>query len=260
MIIALLTDFGLSDHFVGVVKAVILGISPNVKIVDISHSISPGDILQAAFLLKSSYRYFPRGTTHLVVVDPGVGSKRKAIIVKTENYYFIGPDNGVLSAALETEKIINKVCITNQRFFLKPVSFTFHARDIFAPVAAYLSRGRNINEFGVPQKAYKRLMLPKPNIKGKALLGEIIHIDRFGNLITNIKEDDFRRFTANRHFRISLRGKTIHGLSRSYLQTQKNKPLAIFGSFGNLEISASCASAEDYFGAKKGQRVGVFLI
>ncbi|MGD9014564.1 MAG: SAM-dependent chlorinase/fluorinase [Candidatus Omnitrophota bacterium] len=260
MIITLLTDFGLGDNFAGVIKGVILRINPKVEIIDISHNINPGDIFQAAFLLKSSYHYFPPGTIHLVVVDPGVGSKRKAIIAKSKNYYFIGPDNGVLSLALEAEeKVINQVCINNQRFFLRPVSSTFHGRDIFAPVAAYLSRGMNIAGFGTPQKGYQRLMFPSVRIKGNTLQGEIIYIDRFGNLISNIKQADFIRFVGRRNFRISLKHKLFDQLSRSYLAVKKNKPLAIFGSFGNLEISVSLGNARDYFKARKGQPVKVIL-
>ena len=272
MIITLLTDFGLDDNFVGVVKGVILAINPDAKIVDVSHNITPGDILQAAFLLESSYRYFPRGTVHLVVVDPGVGSERKAIIVKTRKYYFVGPDNGVLSLALKREgKIIDIVSITNQRFFLKPVSSTFHGRDIFAPVAAYLSRGTNITEFGVSQsRTYVHLEFPQPEIiltkvraktggKVKALRGQIVYIDRFGNLVTNLQENVFQRFTEGGNFRIGLKDEIINKISRSYLQTQRDKPLAIFGSFGTLEISINRGSARDYFGVRRGQRVSVFL-
>lgn len=260
MIITLLTDFGLGDNFVGVIKGVILRINPRVKIVDISHSVTPGDIHQAAFLLKSSYRYFPNGTVHLVVVDPGVGSKRKSIIVKTKRYYFIGPDNGVLSLALEAEdKITNIVSITNPRFYLKPVSHTFHGRDIFAPVAAYVSCSRKIADFGISQKDYKRIRFPKPKIKKKRLEGEIIYIDRFGNLISNIEERVFRKFVGNSNFRICLKGRVIDRLSRNYLQTRKNKPLAIFGSFGNLEISINRGSAKDFFSARAGQKIKVSL-
>ncbi|MBL7131611.1 MAG: SAM-dependent chlorinase/fluorinase [Candidatus Omnitrophica bacterium] len=271
MIIALLTDFGLEDNFVGVVKGVILGINPEVKIVDVSHSVMPSDILQAAFLLKSSYRYFPHGTIHLVVVDPGVGSGRKAVIVKTKRFYFIGPDNGVLSLALASEeRVVNIVSITNQRFFLKSVSPTFHARDIFAPVAAHLSSGRNITQFGIVQKDYRHLELPRPEIitprrdtafsrKNKILRGEIIYIDRFGNLITNIEKNIFSRFTGKGDFAIHFKNKAINKISKSYSEAGENKPLAIFGGFGNLEISINKRSARGYFRARTGQGVEVFL-
>ena len=271
MIITLLTDFGLDDNFVGVVKGVILGINPKVKIVDISHSVMPGNIFQAAFLLKSSYLYFPFGTVHLVVVDPGVGSGRKAIIAKTAKYYFVGPDNDVLSLApQQEEKIINIVSITNQRFFLKPVSFTFHGRDIFAPIVAYLACGRKITEFGTSQgRTYKHLRFPQPKIiprqqypaingkKNKTLQGEIIYIDHFGNLITNIQEDVFKGFVGGGNFRICLKEKTINKINKSYLEAEKNKPIAIFSSFGNLEISIGLGNARDYFGARRGLKVVV---
>ena len=261
MIITLLTDFGLDDNFVGVVKGVILGINPNVQIIDVSHGIIPGDILQAAFLLKSSYQYFPCGTIHLVVVDPGVGSGRKAIIVKTEKHYFIGPDNGVLSLALQAQgRIIDIVSITNQRFFLNPVSSTFHGRDIFAPVAAYLSSGTDMTEFGTSQKnTYRPLDFPQTEIKETALRGEVVYIDRFGNLVTNIQEGIFQRFVGVRNFHICIGQEFIRKISKSYLESEKNKPLAIFGSFGTLEISVNCGSARDYFCAIRGQKIEVFL-
>ncbi|MFH1578451.1 MAG: SAM-dependent chlorinase/fluorinase [Candidatus Omnitrophota bacterium] len=264
MFITLLTDFGLSDNFAGVVKGVIYAINPKVKIIDICHNIRPGDIFQAAFLLKSSYQYFPPGTIHLVVVDPGVGSKRRIIIAKTKRYYFIGPDNGVLSLALGTgDQVSNIVCLDNQNFFLKPVSHTFHGRDIFAPVAAYLSRGIDLVKFGRPQKKYREINFPQPRIisqagkNRKALEGEIIYIDRFGNLITNISREAFEIFIAKKKFRISLGKKAINRISKNYLATGKNKPLAIFGSYGNLEISVSCGNASDYFGASKQAKLRV---
>ncbi len=265
MIITLLTDFGLCDNFVGVMKGVILGINPKINIIDITHTVTPQDVFQGAFLLESSYRYFPAGTIHLVVVDPGVGSERKAIIAKTRRYYFVGPDNGVLSLALKAEgEAVDVVSITNRKFFLEPVSQTFHGRDIFAPVAAYLSRGRGITEFGPLQKGYKSLKLPQPEIisspagKGKKILqGRIIYIDRFGNLITNIQEEFFREFVGARKFRIYLKNKIIDRISKSYMDPEKNKPLAIFGSFANLEISVSRGSARDYFSAKVGLKVSV---
>jgi len=265
MIITLLTDFGLCDNFVGVVKGVILSINAKVDIVDISHTVMPGDVFQGAFLLLSSYKYFPVGTIHLVVVDPGVGSERKAIIAKTRRYYFVGPDNGVLSLALKAEgEAVDVVSITNRKFFLKPVSRTFHGRDIFAPAAAYLSRGRGITEFGPLQKSYKSLKFPQPEIisppagKGKKILqGRIIYIDRFGNLITNIQEEFFRKFVGTRKFRIYLKNKVMDRISNSYMDAEKSKPLAIFGSFTNLEISVSRGSARDYFGAKVGLGVRI---
>ncbi|MFH1339524.1 MAG: SAM-dependent chlorinase/fluorinase [Candidatus Omnitrophota bacterium] len=265
MIITLLTDFGLCDNFAGVIKGVILGINAKADIVDISHSVKPGDIFQGAFLLESSYKYFPAGTIHLVIVDPGVGSKRHAIIAKTGRYYFVGPDNGVLSLALKAEgKAADIVSITNQEFFLKPVSSTFHGRDIFAPAAAYLSRGISITEFGTLQKSYKSLKFNRPRIislpagKGKKILqGRIVYIDRFGNLITDIREELFRKFVGKGKFRIYFKNKVIDRVSKSYADAKKDKPLAIFGSFANLEISVSRGSARDYFRAKEGLGVRV---
>lgn len=242
-IITLLTDFGLEDNFVGVMKGVILGINPVARIVDITHNVRPQDIMSAAFLLKGSYRFFPKGTIHLVVVDPGVGSKRKAIIVKTMDYYFVGPDNGVLSIALsEIEKIIN---ITNEKYFLKSVSNTFHGRDVFAPVAGYLSKGVQLERFGREVREYKKLDIPKV----KAGKGQIIYIDRFGNLVTNIPKGVSGK--------IQFKGISIDKISSSYAEVEIGMPLAIFGSFGNLEISIREGSARDYFHAKIGDEVRI---
>lgn len=247
-IVTFLTDFGLDDNFVGVMKGVILGINPDVRIVDITHNVKPQDITGAAFLLKSSYKFFPKGTIHLVVVDPGVGSRRKAIIVKTKDYIFVGPDNGVLSLALKEcriEKIIN---ITNKKYFLKPVSNTFHGRDVFAPVSGLLSKGDAIGRFGERIKEYKRLEIPKPTLSE----GEIIYIDHFGNLVTNIGKAIIKK--------IQFKGVSINKINTGYMETKKGHPLAIFGSSGNLEISVNQGSAKKYFHAKIGDKVrGEFI-
>lgn len=250
-VISLLTDFGDKDNFVGVMKAVILSINPQAKIIDISHNINPQDIIAAGFLLKNSFRYFPSNTVHLVVVDPGVGTKRRPILVRTKDYYFVGPDNGVLSLALEDEVIQAIFEITQDRYFLKPVSDTFHGRDIFAPVAAYLSLGRKSENFGKRISSIKQLNFPKPRRLKNKLKGKIIYIDHFGNLITNITKDIFTHFVGDYGFKMCIAGKEITKISHSYLEGKKNEPLAIFGSFGNLEISLPKACAKEYLSADK---------
>lgn len=241
-VITLLTDFGLEDNFVGVMKGVILGINPSARIVDITHTVEPHDVFGAGFLLKGAYRFFPKGTIHLVIVDPGVGSQRKAIIAKTKDYYFVGPDNGVLSLALEGQRVERVIDITNKKYFLKPASDTFHGRDIFAPVCAYLSKGIPVERFGKEIGEYKKLTIPVP----KEDRGEVIYIDRFGNLVTNINN---RRIKL-----VKFKGVKI-GVVRSYSEVEVGKPLAVFGSFGYLEIGVNQGSAKDYFKAKIGDEV-----
>ena len=186
-IITLTTDFGTSDPYVGIMKGVILSINPKAKIIDITHSIPPQDIISAGVTIKNSFSFFPEKTIHLAVVDPGVGSKRSPLLIKTEKYFFIGPDNGLFSSIISNEKIENIVKITNKNYFLKKVSRTFHGRDIFAPVTAHLSTGKRPDTFGPDLKNPIITPFPKPCIVNKnEAEGEVIHIDRFGNLLTNI--------------------------------------------------------------------------
>lgn len=245
-VISLLTDFGNKDNFVGVMKAVILSINPRAQIIDICHNVNPQDILEAGLLLKSSFKYFPRNTVHLVVVDPGVGSKRRPILVRTKDYYFVGPDNGVLNLALKDEVIEAIFELTEDKYFLKPISDTFHGRDIFAPVAAHLSLEKKIEDFGKRIKSIEQLDLPEPKQLKNKLVGQIIYIDRFGNLITNITKDNFEHFVKGHNFKICIADKMITRISHSYLEVKRNQTLAIFGSFGNLEISVAQANAKEY--------------
>ena len=188
-VITLTTDFGTRDWFVGTMKAVILGILPRAKVVDITHEIPPGDIRAGAFALMASCRYFPRGTVHVAVVDPGVGSQRQAIAVQTARRFFVGPDNGVLSWGLALEKIKTIRLLENRQYFLQPVSRTFHGRDIFAPVAAHLSRGLSASRLGRELKDFVRVPWPLTTKQRGEVQGEIVHIDRFGNAITDIEAE-----------------------------------------------------------------------
>jgi hypothetical protein len=253
--IAILTDFGLQDNFVGVMKGVILNINPKVNLVDISHNIKSQGILEAAILLKGAYRYFPKKTIFLAIVDPGVGSKRHPIIIQSQNYFFVGPDNGILSLAATEDKIKRIILIENKKYFLKNVCDTFHGRDIFAPTAAYLSKGKNLNLFGRKLSSLKKLNIAKPKENRNQLCGEIIYIDKFGNLVTNIEKNLWQKFIKNRYFRIKIQNKTIDSLVKSYEAAGKGRPLAIFGSFGFLEISVNGGSAKRYFGANRGTAI-----
>src|SRR5271166_4685381 len=192
-IITLTTDFGTSDHFVGTMKGVILGLQPLAQIVDITHEIQPFEVVQGAFVIAQAYSYFPKGSIHVVVIDPGVGSTRRPILAEMAGQYFVAPDNGVLSMVFSRE--LAKVRhITNEKFFLKPLSRTFHGRDVFAPVAASLAKGVPAGRFGKPIDDYLRLSLEKPNRTGKRVwTGTVLKVDRFGNLVTNFHIDDFEQ-------------------------------------------------------------------
>lgn len=259
-IITLLTDFGLQDNFVGVMKGVILNVNPKAQIIDISHNVTPHSIFEGAFLLANSYKFFPKKTLHLAVVDPGVGSKRKPILVTTEDYFFIAPDNGILSLALRNEKIKKITHLTNKRFFLKPLSDTFHGRDIFAPVAAYLSLGRRIEDFGRSIKEIEGLKLPEVKFNKNFLIGEIIYIDRFGNLVTNITKGAFNDFIGKRNFVIELKGILIDKVSCSYSEAGRNSALATWDSFSYLEIAVNQGSAKEFFSAKIGLKAFVKIL
>jgi len=253
-VIGLLTDFGLNDNFVGVMKGVIYRINPQAKIVDLCHEIESHNIHDGAFLLKSSYPYFPEGTVFLIVIDPGVGSERKSVIVKTEKYIFVAPDNGVLSFL--TERDIKRIIqITNEEYFLKPVSHTFHGRDIFAPVAAHLSRGEKVEKFGTAIKEIKKLKFPSPQVKNNRLMGEVMYVDHFGNLITNINQDTFLRFIEDKKFQIVIGKVEISKISSSYQEGGKGLPIAIFGSFDNLEISLYRDDASQRLNLNKGSKI-----
>jgi S-adenosylmethionine hydrolase len=250
-IITLLTDFSEKDGYPASMKGVILSINPNVKIVDITHEIPSHDIKEAAFVLKSTYNYFPRGTIHIAIVDPEVGSKRKPILVETENYYFICPDNGILSYVLLEEKIRKIIWINNKQYFLKKISNTFHGRDIFAPVGAYLSKGIKVEKFGKKINKIVKFNIKYPKEKNNYLIGDVIHIDKFGNIITNITREKFYAFTKNKEFEIKINRKIIRKISNSYKDVQKGELLAIFGSSEFLEISIREGNAFKLYGKPK---------
>ncbi len=241
-IITLTTDFGTKDWFVGTMKGVALGINPAARLVDLTHEIAQGDIRAGAFTVAVSYRYFPKGTVHLVVVDPGVGSARKAIAAKTANYHFVGPDNGVLSWALAREKVLAIHELRNKAFFLGPLSRTFHGRDLFAPVAAHLCRGVPIGEFGPAVDDFIRIPWPGMKQAGNEIHGEVVYIDRFGNAITNIEAAVVERHCSAR-VEVLRAGKRICDLGDFYGAVPLGKPVAVIGSSGFLEIAVNGGSA-----------------
>jgi len=257
-IITLTTDFGLADHFVGAVKGVILNIVPEAEIVDISHGVPAYDILEGALTLAAAYSYFPAGTVHMVVVDPGVGTARRPIIATTERHVFVAPDNGVLSFIYSREPRLRVHHITTQHYFLQPVSQTFHARDVFAPVAAHLVKAVPIETFGDPISDFVRLpMLHPVAVNDHTLRGEVLKVDGFGNLITNLAPQHapalFQPQPAP--FKIVVGQREVRALRTSYGSAPENEIFAIIGSFGYLEIAANRASAAQLTGARRGAPV-----
>jgi S-adenosyl-L-methionine hydrolase (adenosine-forming) len=264
-IITLLTDFGTNDEYVGVMKGVILSVNPAARIVDISHAIDPQDILQAAFLFDAAWPYFPKGTVHVLVVDPGVGSRRAMVALKKRGHTFIAPDNGVLTPILDTDGIDEAFRIENRALFLKPVSNTFHGRDIFAPVSAHLSSGLAVKALGcrIDHRSLVRLSAPIPaqNLPDE-ISGVVISVDRFGNMITNIHETRLAAFVKGAGHRIPEIGigqKTVFGVHRTYSEVASGVPLAIVGSRRYLEIAVCCGDAAKYFNAKKGDPVRIYF-
>jgi len=244
-LIALLTDFGLKDPYVGVMKGVILSVNPDAHLIDLSHDVSSQDILEAYFLLSNSYRYFPPGTIFVAIVDPGVGTDRAILAVETNRYFFLAPNNGLLGF-LEKEAAVRRIVrVQETRFFLNPVSNTFHGRDIFAPVAGH---------FGPAFERMETIEAPAPRLTREgALVGEIVSIDHFGNLVTNIPAD---RIPPDGSLEIRVGKSSIRELSRSYASGPKGRLLALLGSSGTLEISVSQGSAARKTAAQVGDKSG----
>ncbi|MFC1905668.1 S-adenosyl-l-methionine hydroxide adenosyltransferase family protein [Chloroflexota bacterium] len=273
-VITLTTDFGLSDYYVSAVKGVILSINPKANIVDISHLVEPQNIFQAAFILHTVYCHFPSDTIHVVIIDPGVGSQRRVIAVKTPSAYFLAPDNGVLSYILaeqcisqcvetipntsklrltSTSGILQAVAVTNYAFWLRPLSTTFHGRDIFAPVAAHLSMGVPICEFGETIDSVNTFGLPKPQCDSDGnIIGCILHIDHFGNLITNIKDSDLLGGTIT----LEIGKVLVQGIHRCYDDTVGLA--TVLGSSGYLEVSFINGNAAAVLKAKVGDEIRIY--
>ncbi len=256
--ITLTTDFA-DDVFVGVMKGVIAGINPEARVIDLTHAIEPGDVRAAAFALMVSFDYFPAGTVHVVVVDPGVGSDRRILCARTANHLFLAPDNGALSWALQRETPLAIHSVENRTCFLEPVSHTFHGRDIFAPVAAHLALGVTPEELGPEMSPddIVRVNFPEPRaVEGAGTEGEVLYIDRFGNCITNISAADLKDAEAS-SVRIEIASLRLEGLLTSYADAEPGTALALFGSTGFLEIAAARANAAERFGLNVGDAVVV---
>lgn len=257
-IITLLTDFGDSDGYVGSMKGVIMGLRPEARVVDVSHRVSPFHILSAAFVLKSYYRFFPPGTVHVVVVDPGVGGERECLAVKAGGYYFVAPDNGVLTYALWEDRKFRAYAIENPRYMLEEVSETFHGRDIFAPAAAHLAGGARLSNFGGRVEEPVGLSGAFPVVSDRVVTGGIVHIDHFGNLITNITREHLGGHEGGT-VAVRTAGTTVIGMSRTYGSREPGEVVVYFGSSGHLEIGAVEDNASFALRAGVGDEVRVIL-
>ncbi len=255
-IVTLTTDFGYQDPFVGILKGVLLGLNPTLRIVDISHGVPPQRILAGALILSGSVPFFPPGTIHVGVVDPGVGSERRPLLIEAGGFYFVGPDNGLFSLALRGLEVQRVIQLTNDSYHLKPTSATFHGRDIFAPVAAHLSLGVPIQELGIPTDAITRLPRPEVIHKKQKLHGEIVYADHFGNLITNIQAEDLTLFPKE-SLSVSIGGRKIRGLSTRYTAVSEGKLVALINSWRYLEIAVRNGSARELCRISLGARVVV---
>ncbi len=258
-IITLTSDFGTADYLVGAMKGVILSINPAARIVDINHHVPPFDILSGALAIANACTYFPPRTIHVVVVDPGVGTERRPVLVSAQNQYFIAPDNGVLSLILGRESSSVRH-ITAEHYFLNPVSPTFHGRDIFAPTAAWLSKHWQAEAFGEEIMDYVRFAMPKAKFTGQSIKGVVLQVDAFGNLMTNLTAEDIpEAIVASGTLSLSINGKEIKKLGHTFASGEPGEPIAVFGSSGFLEVVVNRGSAARTLGAKRGAEVTLNL-
>lgn len=242
-IITLTTDYGTDDHLVGTLKGVILKINPEVTIVDITHHVTPFDLLDGALTIGSAYSYFPPKTIHIVVVDPGVGTERRPLLVSGQNQYFVAPDNGVLSLVYEREQNVLVRHANVEHYYLQPLSKTFHGRDVFAPVAAWLTKGWQTASMGDEIQDYKRLALPRPKPGDGGVKGLVLKIDAFGNLITNFRAEDVPAAQNDGALKLQVGSQAVKRLVDTFAQGKANEPIAYFGSSGYLEIGINKGNA-----------------
>jgi S-adenosylmethionine hydrolase len=257
-IITLLSDFGLKDPYVAEMKAVILSIFPQATMVDISHEVDKFDVRMGAFVLASAAPYFPKGTVHVAVVDPGVGTKRRPIIMQTEHSHFVGPDNGLLILAASKEGLQHVYFIENPRYVLPEVSKTFHGRDVFAPVSAHLAKGCAASEFGREVEDFVVPDFAEPRVEGKTVLGEVLHVDDFGNIITNISSEMVEKVAIREGEAVRVemgKGTVSLRLCSAYGDVPAGSALAIVSSHGFLEISVNQGSAAEWLKVKRGDSI-----
>jgi S-adenosylmethionine hydrolase len=262
MIVTLLTDFGTADYFVGALRGAVLSSNPEARVVDITHEVPPYDVESAAFTLRAAFETFPEGTVHVAVVDPGVGSARRGVVVEGRGHTFVGPDNGLFGHVYERVRPFRVFHLTNRNFFRSEVSPTFHGRDIFAPVAGALSRGVRAEELGPEVFDFVRLPSAAPErAAGGMLVGAVIHVDRFGNLVTNITQEELSEESVARGARLRINGREVRRFRRFFAEDAESagEPFAVWGSAGLLEVAVFRDSAARVLGAKRGDKVEVNL-
>jgi len=255
-IITITTDFGLADPYVAMMKGVILSIHSAARLVDLTHQIRPGFVLQAAGLIRETFIYFPDGTVHLAVVDPGVGGARRSIALEAGGHFFVGPDNGLFWPILHDHPENKPVHLTESKYFLSRISHTFHGRDLFSPVAAHLSLGVPLERFGPVINDPVELALPKPRGKGDTLHGQILRLDNFGNLITNIHRTELERFLESARPVIRVGDLDVEKFGHIYSDVEEGEALALIGSSGWLEIAVNLGRAAEYTGLDTGEIIG----
>jgi S-adenosyl-L-methionine hydrolase (adenosine-forming) len=261
-IVTFTTDFGIQDHYVAAMKGVVLSINPQATLVDVSHSVQAFDVLDGALTITEAYNYFPSGTIHVVVVDPGVGTARRPILVSTEKQLFVAPDNGVLSMIYEREPRLSVRHITSEHYFLQPVSAPFHGRDIFARVGGYLSKGVETQKFGEPITDFVRFAAPRPKaVNERMMRGVVLKVDKFGNIVTNFRAEDVPALFGGDApaFKIMVGPHEVTKIHTAYAQGAPGEVFAIVGSMGFLEIAANRASAAETLNVQKGTDVGVLM-
>jgi S-adenosylmethionine hydrolase len=256
-VIALLTDFGSRDHYAGAMKGVALGLCPDATLVDITHDISPHDVLGGALELAAAYRYFPAGTIFLVVVDPGVGSLRHGIAAEAGGYRFVAPDNGVLTLVFRDAPPKRVVELTERRYARATVSRTFEGRDRFAPAAAWLAKGVELQALGRPMSAWQTLAVPEPVVTGERVAGEVLRVDRFGNLVTNVDRRTFDRVAGGGGIEITAGPHAVEKVVATYSEAEPGSVCALFGSTEQLEIAVNGGSAAERLALARGAPVTI---
>jgi S-adenosyl-L-methionine hydrolase (adenosine-forming) len=255
-IITLTTDYGTNDHLVGTLKGVILKINPEATIVDITHNVAPFDLLDGALAIGSAYSYFPARTIHVVVVDPGVGTERRPLLVTAENQYFVAPDNGVLSVIYEREENVVARNVMASHYFLQPISKTFHGRDIFAPIAAWLSKGWQTASMGDAITDYKKFALPKPKATDGVVKGIVMRVDTFGNLVTNFRVEDLPESAlTNGEITFQVGTQTVSRMVPTFASGNAGEPVAYLGSAGYVEIAVNKGNASRTLSIGRGTAV-----
>ena len=254
-VIALLTDFGMRDHYAGTMKGVVLGICPDATLVDITHDIPPHDVVTGALELAAAYKYFPAGTIFLVVVDPGVGSARRGMAADAGGYRFVAPDNGVLTLALTDPAPTRVVELTERRYARPTVSRTFEGRDRFAPAAAWLAKGIELTGLGRTLTSWQLLSIPEPAVSENQIVAEVLRVDRFGNLVTNVERRAFERFAGGGPLEVTAGPHLVGKVVGTYSEAEPGSVCALFGSTEHLEVAVNGASAAETLQLGRGARV-----